>query len=450
MKKPLRSASSPAPALRIIAVAGVAACLLGTAGCSPGEEGPPTLTYWATNQAISLEQDAEILGETIDRFTERTGIEVELEVVPWADLYSKILAAVSSGEGPDVLNIGNTWAVTLQETGAFVPFEGQALEAIGGSERFVPTAWEASGKPGQAPTSVPLYAMSYGLYVNTKLFEAAGIDSPPVTWDEFVADAKTLTVDTDGDGAIDQWGTTLTGGAITSGAHFAFLLGQQHGADWFGPDGTPQLYSDGMIAAVRQYVDLVGADAVAAPSDAESELGADSIQDFVDGKAAMIMVQSPRAQFLLAGFEDWELAEMPVIDPLPAGGKPIGSHVAGTNVSVFADSPHQDEALQFVSFLTSVSEQEYLNEAYSTLAVTDEAYESGALERADPSLEIAKGILADHAAPFPLDSRTGQAETLIGTAVKGLLAKAATTGGVSETEIRAALQDAQSQLVAAG
>ncbi|MFZ4893876.1 ABC transporter substrate-binding protein [Plantibacter sp. Mn2098] len=445
-----RLARRASPRVIGTAMVGVAGLALGLVGCAADAGGPVTLTYWATNQGTTIEEDQRILGESIERFTEQTGIEVELEVIPWADLYSKILAAVSSGEGPHVLNIGNTWAVTLQETGAFVPFEGDVLESIGGSERFIPSSWAAAGKPGQAPTSVPLYAMSYGLYYNPKLLAAAGIDGPPSTWQEFVADAKRLTVDTDGDGAIDQWGTTLIGGAVTSGAHFAFILGQQYGADWFAADGTPQLDSPGMVEAVGTYVDLLGTDGVASPADAESELSADSVQDFIDGKAATIIVQSPRAQFELAGFTDWALAEVPVIDPLPAGGRPIGTHVAGTNVSVFQDSTHQDESFKFIDFLTSPAEQQTLTGAYMVLPVTTEAYADGSLEAADPSIGVSQDILADHAEPFPLDSRTGQAETLIGTAVKSLLAKAATGGTVGPAEVKAALADAQSQLSAAG
>ena len=41
--------------------------------------------------------------------------------------------------------------------------------------------------------ALPLLADVYGLYYNKKLFKAAGITSPPKTWDEVTADAKKLT-----------------------------------------------------------------------------------------------------------------------------------------------------------------------------------------------------------------------------------------------------------------
>lgn len=418
--------------------------------CSgPADDAERSITWWATNQSTTVARDEAILGAAIDRFTEQTGIEVELEVVPWADLYSKILAAVSSGEGPDVVNIGNTWAVTLQQTGAFLPIEGELLEAVGGSERFVDTSWAASGLPDEVPTSVPLLAQTYALYYNPEHFAAAGVTAPPATWAEFVDIAQQLTTDTDGDGTTDRWGVALTAGAVTTGAHFAFILGQQHGADWFDAAGEPQLDAPGMVDAVAAYVGLLGADGVAAPSDAENERGGDATEQFIAGDASMIIVQSPRAQFDLAGFTSWRMAEVPVVEPAPPGGRPIQSHVAGTNVSIFTDSDEPEAATEFVRFLTSVPEQQYLNSSYSTLPVVHDAYDDDYLAD-DASAELSRGILVDHSEPFPLSSRTGQAETLIGTVVKTLMARAATDGSISIDDVRRLLADAQSQLVAAG
>lgn len=42
--------------------------------------------------------------------------------MPWSDLLNRILAAATSGQGPDVLNIGNTWSSSLQATGPLLPW----------------------------------------------------------------------------------------------------------------------------------------------------------------------------------------------------------------------------------------------------------------------------------------------------------------------------------------
>ena len=96
-------------------------------------DSPKTLTYWASNQGASIEVDKKVLQPELDKFEKETGIEVKLEVVPWSDLLNRILTATTSGQGPDVLNIGNTWSASLQATGALLPWNAEnSQNAISG------------------------------------------------------------------------------------------------------------------------------------------------------------------------------------------------------------------------------------------------------------------------------------------------------------------------------
>ena len=90
-------------------------------------------------------------------------------------------------------------------------------------------------------------ATPVGLYYNTELFEKAGIvdaaghAKPPTNLAEFLADAKKLTVDTNGDGQPDQWGYVFTWFRTN---YYTVL--RQFGGDLLTPDGkgsalaTPQ------------------------------------------------------------------------------------------------------------------------------------------------------------------------------------------------------------------
>src|ERR1017187_588367 len=159
----------------VLAVSATAACGGGgtTTSSSPGAS--KTLTYWASNQGSSLQADQAVLGPELAKFQKQTGIKVNLQVIGWPDLLNKILGATTSGQGPDVLNIGNTWAASLQATGAFMPFAASALTAIGGQAKFVPASFATSGAVGKPVTSVPLYGLAYGLYYNKAMFAAAGL-----------------------------------------------------------------------------------------------------------------------------------------------------------------------------------------------------------------------------------------------------------------------------------
>ena len=99
-----------------LAAVPLAAC--GSSSSASSGSAHPTLTYWASNQGTSLQDDRQVLGPQIAKFTKQTGIKVNFQVIPWTTLLNQITAATVSGKGPDVLNIGNTWSPSLQATGA--------------------------------------------------------------------------------------------------------------------------------------------------------------------------------------------------------------------------------------------------------------------------------------------------------------------------------------------
>ena len=151
-----------------------------TAAASSGAVKGQTIEYWASNQGATIDQDKQVIKEAAARFKKESGVTVKFKVIPWSDLWNNITTATTSGKGPDVLNIGNTWSASLQATGAFMPFNGDTLKTIGGKDKFLQTSYSASGAPGKTPTSVPLYGLSYALFYNKKLFKDA---EPPAAED---------------------------------------------------------------------------------------------------------------------------------------------------------------------------------------------------------------------------------------------------------------------------
>jgi multiple sugar transport system substrate-binding protein len=431
----------------LTALAATATLALGVTACGGTSQATSdTITYWASDQGNSLDDTAAKLKPSLERFTKETGVKVQLEVIGWTDLYNRILTAVTSGDGPDVLNIGNTWAVTLQETGAFEPVEGALLEAVGGKDRFLQTSWSTGGAEGKTPTSVPLYGLAYNMYYNTKMFKAAGIEKPPVTWEEFVADAKKLTKDTNGDGKMDQWGFTAAGASVSANSHQAFVRGLQNGGTLFDKDGKPTFDSGPQVAGVKQFIDLMATEKVMSPSDAEISQGSQKIDNLINGKAAMLFDQSPLKNFDARGFKDWGVAPVPMMQAGATGDAGTQSHVAGINLSVFKNSKNKDNAIKLAGWLTSDAEQVALNKAFRSLPVVTGASTDAAFQTDE--VKSKRDALANHALPMPLVAKEGQMETLTGTAIKNLFAKAA-TGTVSEADIKAALEDANNQMAAA-
>ncbi|MCX4445458.1 ABC transporter substrate-binding protein [Streptomyces sp. NPDC087866] len=427
--------AAAAVTLAISIAAGVTGCGGGSSSGGGSNDAPKTLTYWASNQGPSIEADKKILTPELKKFEKQTGIKVKLEVVPWADLLNRILAATTSGQGPDVLNIGNTWSASLQATGALLPWTKENFDAIGGRDRFVDSAVASAGAEGKDPSAVPLYSLAYALYYNKKSFAEAGIEKPPTTWDELVADGKKLSKN-------GKWGLGAEGSNLSNNIHQTFVLGQQHGADFFDAEGKPTFTSDGAVAAVKQYIDFMAKDKIIAPGNAEYAQN-QSLTDFAKGKTAMVLWQAAASTFASQGMkpEDWGAAPVPVASGTPGQGKNTNSMVAGINMAVFKNTKNIDGAKKFVKFMTSDAEQKLLNKTYGSIppvktAQADEAFSA-------PDLAVLRDTLAKSAAPLPQVPNESQFETAVGTAVKELWADAAAGRPVTTESVKARLEKAQ-------
>jgi multiple sugar transport system substrate-binding protein len=425
---------------RAIAVAAIAAAVsLVVAGCSSsgsgGSSSGATLTYWASNQGTSLDNDKQVLTPVLNDFTKQTGIKVKLEVIGWNDLQTRIQTAVTSGQGPDVLNIGNTWAASLQATGAFLPFDDANMKAIGGSDKFVKTALETGGVKGKPVTSVPLYGLAYGLYYNKKMYADAGVQ-PPTTWEELVAAAKKLTTGS-------QYGFSLAAGSYTENVHFAFINSAQNGGEWFDSKGNPTFDTQPNIDGIKRYLDLMQTDKVVNTSNAQYDNGVQAVNDFATGKVAMILSQNNADSSIVAnGMKNDQYGVVPF--PAPVGGEKVASHVAGINLSVFKNTKQKDAALKFVKYMTSEDTQTTLGKPYSTLPVLNDA-KPNFTDNAEEAATFQK-IYNDMSKPLPLVPAEDQFENTVGKAMNDMFAKIATGSTVSDADIKTALKNAQDQV----
>lgn len=97
----------------------------------------------------------------------------------------KLLAAISGGNVPDVVNLTPFMIPKFVRGGALT-----AIEDIdpGVKDQFVGAFWDAGVVGGKA-YGIPFYGSVPGVFINTRLFEAAGLDptKPPTTWEEVKA-----------------------------------------------------------------------------------------------------------------------------------------------------------------------------------------------------------------------------------------------------------------------
>ena len=415
----------------------LAAC--GSSGSNSGSSAHPTLTYWASNQGTSLQDDQQVLAPQIAKFTKQTGIKVKVQVIPWTTLLNQITAATVSGKGPDVLNIGNTWSASLQATGAFLPFTSSVMNQIGGSSRFLPGSLSATGAPGKPPTAVPLYSTAYGLYYNKAEFAAAGISGPPATWTEFVADAKKLTKG-------GHYGLTLEAGQIPENVHLAFELSQQQGGSFFDSAGKPTFDTPQNVAAIKQMIDFMQADKIANPSDAQYSKGTEALTDYATGKAAMVFWQTASGSLAKLGMKASDIGVAPLPLPVPDAGRRQEHHQHGGGHQ-HRDLQGQQEPVRRREVREVHDQHAGAGEPQPHLRLA--ALGPGRVQR--PGLQHpGRAHLPQHpshsAAPMPAVAAESQFETAVGTAIIHLYASAATGKTVTDSMIGQALSQAQQQL----
>lgn len=415
--------------------AGLAACGSGSGGSN---DQPDSLTYWASNQGTSIEHDEEVLTPVLEKFTEDTGIDVEFEVISWNDLQTRIQTAITSGQGPDVVNIGNTWGVSLQATGGLLELGDEEFETLGGRDRYVEAALATGGAPDTDPTSIPLYGLAYGMYYNTQMFADAGLE-PPTTWEEMVEAAKALT-----DPDNDVWGMSLAAGSYTENNHFAFINATQNGAALNTEDGEPSFTEDGVVDGIMRYLDLMQEHQVVNPSNAQFDNGTKSVAAFANGKAAMIINQNnAQATIEANGMDPETFAAVPFPAPADATSD-CASHLAGINLAAMKDTSNRDGALQFMKYMTSPEAQTELGEPFAALPVLKDGEPTFTedTEQAEMFMEI----YAERAEPLPLVPWEDQYESTVGQAMNEMFATIATGGTVSREDVMTEMQTAQDSI----
>ncbi|MBQ1016105.1 extracellular solute-binding protein, partial [Micromonospora sp. M51] len=171
-----------------------------------------------------------------------------------------------------------------------------------------------------------------------------------------------------------------------------------------------------------------------------------SVSDFANGKAAMLLWQSAGSNLKTQNMpaDAYGVAPVPFLANPPAGGKKVNSMVAGINMAVFKHTKNKDGALSFVKFMTSDEEQTILNKTYGSLPAVKTAASDPAFSATEQ--KTIQETLVTTAAPLPQVPDESTFETLVGTAMKELFADAASGKPVTEESVKAKLTDAQQKM----
>lgn len=164
-------------ALSLTMVAGVFA---GTA-LSASAEGK--ITYWSMWE--STEPQGQAIQEAVDAYSAETGVEVDLQFKGRTGIREGLQAALDAGTEIDLFDedidrVNKTWGdylLDLEEMAAAADYESTAISGLISACREV---------GGGTLKSIPYQPNVFAFFYNKAIFEEAGVEAVPTTWDEFL------------------------------------------------------------------------------------------------------------------------------------------------------------------------------------------------------------------------------------------------------------------------
>ncbi|HRI55801.1 MAG TPA: sugar ABC transporter substrate-binding protein [Anaerolineae bacterium] len=285
--------------------------------------------------------------------TDNPDYRIDLRYVPDDKDYRRRLAAdFSAGTPSDVFLLNYRRIAPFAAEGAMAPIGPMLAQSTVIKEAdFYQPAIDAFRYNGEL-WCLAQNVSSLVMYYNKALFDAAGVAYPSAdwTWDDFVAAARALTVDQDGDGVTDQFGASIDPNFYRL-APFIW----QNGGELVDDSANPtRLAIDSPEAqeAFQWFVDLQVKEQVV--PDAAAEAARDGESRFLDGTVGMYF-NSRRSTPTMRTIEsfDWDVA------PLPSGAQPASVlHVDGYCLA--EQSKNKEAAWKFIEYANSPTGQEII------------------------------------------------------------------------------------------
>ncbi|MES0810526.1 extracellular solute-binding protein [Roseibium sp. SCPC15] len=322
--------------LKRMALGGVAAAatLIGSSAWAVEIE------YWQ----YFFDARVEAMEQLIEKFQEANpDITVKMTHFPYADYRTKVAAAIPAGEGPDVVQLFYGWLNDYIEADLIQPLPKDVFDPAKIDSEFFPMV-QAMKKDGTY-YALPTAVRSLALFYNTRLFDEAGIETPPATLDELVDTAKKLTK-VDGAGNITQVGIT-TGMNAQDHHWFREVLVRQFGGDPYENDyQTVNYNNEAGLDALNFYVGLEKDHKVTQSGFMDEPQAA-----FKGNRAGMHIDGSFRIGSLnkVRGLK-WGVAELPAG---PDGKKSNYSSYWVNGITTKAEGEKYDAAVKFLDYLTS-------------------------------------------------------------------------------------------------
>lgn len=357
---------------RKVVIAGIAAfAMVGAlAACSSGGSDSGTIELRVATFPPGADQAAYDAFAEQEKQFEKENPDIDIIGVEYEWEGPTFAVQLAGGSLPDVFTVPFTDSKTLLENGQLMDVTDE-IEELGYTDSFNPVILDGVTDADGRIFGFPRQAYAMGLHYNRTLFEEAGLDpdSPPTTWDEVRAAAKTIAEKTGKAGYMQMTQNNTGGWQLTAATVARGGSTQEDNGDG---TYTSTIANDGTKAALEFLQELRWED---------DSLGSNFLldwgsinQEFAAGNIGMYTTGSDIYTALVRDFslspDDYGLTVIPIEND--------GGTLGGGDVAVVSPTVDDETKAAAVTWIDWFYMQKLLNEDAAvldaeTLAASDQA-----------------------------------------------------------------------------
>jgi multiple sugar transport system substrate-binding protein len=369
------------------------AALLGAAGCGGGgQEGGNELIFsWGKDATGTLPT-------LIEKFNEQNKgqIRVTHRVMPQdtGQYFDQLRTEFQAGGGDiDIIGGDVIWPAQFAANGYILDLSDRFTDA----DAFLPGPIQSNTYDGKI-WGVPWYTDAGLLYYRRDLLEQSGFSEPPKTWDELKEMGLKASQD-----AGTEMGFAFQGAEYEGGVCNGLEYIRTHGGEVLDPNDPSKVIIDspGSVAGLETYHSMI-ADGVSTRAVLQYQEDP-SYGAFIRGDAVFLR----NWPYVYAVLSDPELSDIKPeqvgVAPIPvSGGNRSYSTLGGWNFFINATSDKQEEAWEFIKWMTTPEQLKVNALEGSRLPVRRSMYEDQEILNNVPVAKLGKEAIIDNATPRPV------------------------------------------------
>ncbi|HQE84366.1 MAG TPA: ABC transporter substrate-binding protein [Candidatus Hydrogenedentes bacterium] len=318
--------------------------LLCACGCGGSREFRPIDPNAALFWDRQTDENRDLLDGIIAEFNQgREGIPVKADYVGgYPEIFRKLVTSIQARTVPAMAVGYQSMTTVYAQAGAVLPLDPFIADPeIGLSEKelddFFPVVLETNRYPTleNGMYSFPFCKSVLMLYFNKRVLAAAGLEQPPRTWDEFLAQCRQIK---------ERTGKRAYAVAVDASTFDGMVYSM--GGDVYA-DGKSLLDSPEALAVLKLY-ETLGKEGLAYQILAHRY---DDRADFAQDKVAFFFRSSSHRTYTATLVEPgaWGMAVIPQADP-----ERPQTVLYGPNINIFQTTPEQERiAWEFTKYFTS-------------------------------------------------------------------------------------------------